>query len=259
MLITKKLVSRLENNLRIKINNLHSIFSILDGDFDGLNRVFYTYISYSNDGSPNFNSSYIDMDLRDINRDLLLSDVFEWGNDNNKLGSELELDRGLLKSSEVEHLLKLDLEDSRFISCSSQVAITCLRQDWASKFSIGDRVKFRGKLGVITFKHTIKDGGIQDWSVKVGGCEWRYVPGDKLVLTGKENLSYIDVSGLEYKRLDKLSTERLLKMYRRSLKVSRGRGNKLIKRILYDRENLSNNKIVEVIDYRDWISDYHEF
>jgi hypothetical protein len=59
-----------------------------------------------------------------------------------------------------------------------------------------------------------------------------------------EDLSYIPID----KKLDKLDTERLLKMYKRYLKVNKGLSNKKIKRILIERENL--NKVENTINVR---------
>lgn len=39
-------------------------------------------------------------------------------------------------------------------------------------------------------------------------------------------------------------------MYKKSLKRGRGLGNKKIKRILYDREDISNREIKKIINYR---------
>jgi hypothetical protein len=67
-----------------------------------------------------------------------------------------------------------------------------------------------------------------------------------LSLNKKEDLSKIEVD----KELNKLSTLKLLKMYKKSLKRGRGLGNKKIKRILYDREDISNREIKKIINYR---------
>ena len=86
----------------------------------------------------------------------------------------------------------------------------------------------------------------QEWTVRSNGFEYRYVSGVLLSLNKKEDLSNIKID----KELDKLSTIKLLKMYKKSLKRGRGLGNKRIKRILYDREDVSNREIKKIINYR---------
>jgi hypothetical protein len=86
----------------------------------------------------------------------------------------------------------------------------------------------------------------QEWTVKSNGIEYRYVSGALLTPNKKEDLSKIEID----KELDKLSTVKLLKMYKKSLERGRGVGNKKIKRILNDREDLTNNKITKIVNYR---------
>ena len=104
-------------------------------------------------------------------------------------------------------------------------------------FEVGDRVHYNHYKGVITFKHTEKDSSKeQRWTVKVNDTEYRYVYGTSIRKRKVEDLSHIPID----KELDKLSTEKLLKIFRKTR--VRGVGNVKIKRILYDREHFQKGE-----------------
>ncbi len=81
-------------------------------------------------------------------------------------------------------------------------------------------------------------------SVRVKETEFRRVYGHELLGRAQRDLSHIKVD----KELDKLSTEKLLKMYRRRMKLNKGVGDVTIQRILQDREHIQKGekKIKEV-------------
>ena len=86
----------------------------------------------------------------------------------------------------------------------------------------------------------------QEWTVRSNGVEYRYVSGSSLKIHEKVDLSYIEVD----KELDKLPTSKLLKMYKKSLKVGKGVGNRRIKRVLYEREDLTNKNPSKIVNVR---------
>lgn len=112
--------------------------------------------------------------------------------------------------------------------------------EYSENFKIGQKVFYNGQKGIISFKHEHKDGVCQRWSVKVKETEYRRVYGTELLARVQTDLSHIKVD----KDLDKLSTEKLLKMYRRKMKVNRGRGDIRIKRILQDREHIQKGELI---------------
>ena len=106
---------------------------------------------------------------------------------------------------------------------------------YSKDFSIGDKIYYKKSPGVISFKHQEKDR-YQTWSVIVNEIEYRYVYGTFLAKREVKDISYVEIDP----KLNKLSTEKLLKMYKRHMKLFYGRGNLAIKRILNDRENIPN-------------------
>jgi hypothetical protein len=61
--------------------------------------------------------------------------------------------------------------------------------------------------------------------IKTDNIEYRYIKGSKLLKRAFEDLSHIEVD----KELNKISTDKLLKMYRKGMKVNFGRGDIKIK------------------------------
>jgi hypothetical protein len=60
-----------------------------------------------------------------------------------------------------------------------------------------------------------------------------------------EDLSHIEID----KELNKIPTDKLLKMYRKGMKVNCGRGDIKIKRILNDREHIEKKGEVKIINW----------
>jgi hypothetical protein len=59
--------------------------------------------------------------------------------------------------------------------------------------------------------------------IKTDNIEYRYIKGSKLLKRAFEDLSHIEVD----KELNKISTDKLLKMYRKGMKVNFGRDIKI--------------------------------
>ena len=119
-----------------------------------------------------------------------------------------------------------------------------VKSEYSENFKVGQKVFYKGSKGIITFKHESKPNTPQRWSVKVNDTEFRRVYGYELLNRIQKDISNIEID----KDLNRLSTKKLLKMYRRKLKSNKGIGDLKIKRILQDREHVQNGetKIVEV-------------
>lgn len=112
------------------------------------------------------------------------------------------------------------------------------KKEYTEKFKVGDRVYYKNNPGIITFKHSDKSElAPTKFSVQVKDTEFRYVCGLELVERKKQDLSDIEIDP----NLNKLSTEKLLKMYRRQ------RGNRYIKRILEEREHVQREEQKTII------------
>jgi hypothetical protein len=61
---------------------------------------------------------------------------------------------------------------------------------------------------LITFKHENSNNKEQMWSIKTDNIEYRYIKGSKLLKRAFEDLSHI-----EDKELNKISTDKLLKIW----------------------------------------------
>lgn len=203
--------------------------------------VRFVEFAISSNGTPTFSLNSRTFNLTQILRDITISEILSKTEEK----EQLQLDESFLTDEQIERLdmLRNTQERERW---DFQVLKEC-RIEWANQFKIGDRVKFNGSIGIISFKHEMKSNDSpQEWSVRSCGVEYRYVGGNLLSKHKKEDLSMIKID----KELDKLSTLKLLKMYKSSLKRGKGVGNKRIKRILYEREDIQNRDVVKVVNYR---------
>jgi hypothetical protein len=225
----------MEELLKRRIPNLYRLISIVKST----NGHTITYISlkFRYDKSPVFSIDSKELDITLEMRDNLISDLL-----NSKVENrELSLNEDLLTEQQIERIRSLRDNNNK----SRRSSILESKIKWANQFKLGDPVFYKGEHGIISFKHQMKNSrSPQEWSVVCGKTEYRYVTGALLRPRNIEDLSFIPID----KELDKLDTERLLKMYKRSLKVNKGFGNKCIKRILYERENL--NKVEKTINIR---------
>lgn len=139
----------------------------------------------------------------------------------------------------IEKLRNKKMEDKR-----SDDMLKSARKKYSESFRLGQRVWYKNTPGIITFKHEDKDvSEPTKWTVNLKDIEYRYVSGVELKDRPKENLSHIKIDP----ELNKLSTEKLLKMLKRSQKENKGKGNILIKRILQDREHIKKGETKIVV------------
>jgi len=233
---------KLEQLLKSEIKDFYKLISI-EANNIGTHTIRYVSLSYGIKRNPLFGSSSHTLNLTQILRDIAISEILTIKKEKN----QLQLDESLLTEEQIEKLDKLrSFQKSEHLESAYKIINQC-KIDWSNQFKVGDRVNFKGHFGIITYKHHMKSENMpQEWSVRSNGVEYRYVSGTYMSLNKKEDLSKIKIDN----ELDRLPTIKLLKMYKKSLKRGRGLGNKKIKRILYEREDLTNNDVSKIVNYR---------
>ena len=224
--------------VKSKSNGFHSILDIRPTDDIDLYNIDYLEVIYWKDNPPEFRySTLTNVNLKSEVRDMKIEYLL-----NSEPEPEFDVESLIYTPSQLERLR--DLRVKAAPSVHGWAAVKKLKMEYSENFSLGQKVLYQGQKGVISFKHEHKDGVSQRWSVKVKDTEFRRVYGHELLPRVQSDLSHIKID----KELDKLSTEKLLKMYRRKMKVNKGRGDIRIKRILQDREHIQKGetKIKEV-------------
>ena len=237
-------LKKLKEKLKDRISDIYEITSISKCETKDNYRISYVELQHDYNGLPVFISRYENLNLKAEMRSFLIDEL---------LTSEVEeetdfdVEDVIYSDEEKKKLQKLRASDNVIAKGvnykSNNSSIRKAKIEWSEQFSVGDRVNYQHRHGIITFKHQKKsDKHIQKWSIKCGDTECRYVSGILLSKRKVEDLSHVKIDP----SLNKLSTERLLKKYRFSMKKNKGRGDIRIKRILNERENL-NTKITKVI------------
>jgi len=206
----------------------------------GQHFIKYVELSYRTDKSPVFFIKNTILDLTTEYRELNISKI---------LSSDDKINFEVNESFYTEEQIKKIelLRKNRKLENSNRCILQNCKIEWSNKFKLGDRVYYKGDIGIITYKHNMKSpDSPQEWTVRSNGVEYRYVSGSSLKIHEKVDLSYIEVD----KELDKLPTSKLLKMYKKSLKVGKGVGNRRIKRVLYEREDLTNKNPSKIVNVR---------
>jgi hypothetical protein len=233
----------MEKYLKSKISGLYKLIEVKKID----SKYFVDYIEVSNrrnDRTPIFSIKCKEVDLISQYRDNLLEQILASKKEDLEYYEEGDILESRIYSEENLKILK-KLRNDNLHSKSRTYNLKQAKVDWSKNFEIGERVYYKGYHGIITFKHQMRnDYEPQEWSVKCSNIEYRYITG---ALLSKREAS--DLSGVKIDdTLVKLSTEKLLKMYKKSLKIGKGRGNRGIKKILNMRENL--NKVDTIINVR---------
>jgi hypothetical protein len=213
-----------------------SIDTTLDKD---IYRVNYIEVSFIGTHAPffSYSSKYMNIssEIRDMNIDKILS----------------------YKEPEyyfvVESLVYTEEQRERLYRLRNEVVdrsegfrvLENIKIDYSNSFRTGQRVYYNNTVGVITFKHENSNNKEQMWSIKIDNIEYRYIKGSKLLKRAFEDLSHIEID----KELNKIPTDKLLKMYRKGMKVNCGRGDIKIKRILNDREHIEKKGEVKIINW----------
>lgn len=220
-------------------NGFHSIIDIRPTNVEHEYDIDYVQINYWKDQAPEFRySTLCRINLRSELRDMKIEFLL-----NSEPEPEFDVESIIYTPGQIERLKKLR-QEANLVSATPSVhgwaAVRRVKQEYSENFKLGQKVFYNGQKGIISFKHEHKDGIFQRWSVKVKETEYRRVYGTELLARVQVDLSNIKID----KELDKLSTEKLLKMYRRKMKVNRGRGDVRIKRILQDREHIQKGELI---------------
>lgn len=226
---------KIMNRIKSSLYDFHKLLSI--EKYDDLNHiVWYIKISFYNN-EPSFIVDYAYFDFKVELRE-------------DRINMLLTLDKSEIDSFDVENIIYTEdqqerLNNLRNIKLSNsnfQKELRSVKIDYSKSFKVGEPVYFNGHNGIITFKHNT-DKDLQLWSVKIGETEHRYIKGIYLRKRKVEDLSDIEID----EKLNKLSTERLLKMYKAGMKRNNGIGNKSIKRILNEREHIKKGESKTII------------
>ena len=224
-------------------SGFHSIIDIRPTDNIDLYNIDYVAIDYYKNEAPEFRYNTLPnvnlrLEVRDMKIEFLLKSEPE---------PEFDVESIIYTPGQRDRLRELRKE-AKLITASPTVhgwdSVRKAKMEYSENFEIGQKVFYQGQKGIISFKHEHKDGVSQRWSVRVKETEFRRVYGHELLGRAQRDLSHIKVD----KELDKLSTEKLLKMYRRRMKLNKGVGDVTIQRILQDREHIQKGetKIIEV-------------
>lgn len=238
---------RIEDLIRDRVSGFHKLLSL--EMHEGTHIAHYIKISTYNH-EPSFLVDYTYLDIKADIRNSLIEDLLD------SKGEDLE------ESFDVESIIYSDEQQKRLEELRSgktktwrnimvppginfKEEIQKAKTEWSESFAVGDQVYYNGYHATITFKHQRNaEKGFQLWSVRVGDDEHRYVSGTKLSKRKVEKAKPLAQKDKrpEDKRLEKLSTERLLKMYKAGMKRNRGMGNPAIKRILDEREHVKKGE-----------------
>ena len=196
-------------------------------------------LNYMN--SPEFSIAHIIIDLKAEIRDIKINDLL------NSTSLDFDVEKIIYTDIQLDRLRELRGEKVKKLNYTNE--LHNFKKEYADSFKVGDHVYFNNSCGIITFKHRSSNSTayaknkISLWSVKVNDTEFRYVEGTRLSKRKINDLSNIPID----KELNKLSTEKLLKMYKKGR--VRGIGDKKIKRILNEREHIQKGetKIVNLV------------
>lgn len=224
------------NRIKSALYGFHKLLSI--EKFDELNhKVYYVKIDYYNN-VPRFTIEHAFFDfkveLREARINSILKEKGSIDIDTFDVESIIYTEEQLKRLSDIRNVKICPNFHKEFKS---------VKIDYSMSFKVGEPVYYNGYHGIITFKHQYTKETIQLWSVKIGETEHRYVKGSVLRKRMIEDLSKIPID----ENLNKLTTERLLKMYKASMKLNHGNGDEKIKRILNEREHIKKGESKTII------------
>lgn len=233
MVISESLNKQLKN----RIPGLLWVVSITHKEDKYYTVEFVTKHQYGTT-PPRFDYDTRDLDLRVEMRDQKIDDILDF----DMTLDDFDIENVIYTPEQREKLESLRREKSKRIERREAVNIS--KKEYSDTFHIGQRVWYKNSPGIITFKHHDKtECQITKWSVKVKDTEYRYVEGTSLLKRDKVDLSYIKIDP----ELNKLPTEKLLKMFRKKRNRNRGVGNIAIKRILEEREHIQSGETKIVV------------
>lgn len=239
---------RIIDLVSMNVQDLHKILSIEKFD-DNKHIAHYIKISMYNH-EPSFLVDYTILDIKADLRNAFIEDLLRSNRDDQE--ETFDVESIIYSDEQLKRLEELRSDEVKTWrdnmvppGINFKEEIRQVKMEWANSFTVGEPVYYNGYHATITFKHQRnEDKGYQLWSVRVGDDEYRYVCGTKLSKRKVEKAKPLAQKDKrpEDKRLEKLSTERLLKMYKAGMKRNRGMGNPAIKRILDEREHVKKGE-----------------
>ena len=227
------------NRIKSALYGFHKLLSI--EKFDELNhKVYYVKIDYYNN-EPRFNIEHAFFDFKVELREARINSILK---DKEYLDIDtFDVESIIYTEEQIKKLSDIRAEKVNICCNNFHEELKSIKIDYSKSFKVGEPVYYKGYHGIITFKHQYTKETIQLWSVKIDETEHRYVSGSVLRKRTIEDLSKIPID----EKLNKLSTERLLKMYKAGMKRNRGMGSERIKRILNEREHIKKGESKTII------------
>lgn len=223
----------IEDRLKKLDKSFHSLIGVRKAyNSDDEYLVDYVAIIYWQNMAPEFRYNTITLNLKAELRNIKIQKLIQAHSNRTEFDVE-----SLIYTSEQLQKLKELRSDNVERNSSGWSEVRKVKGEYSSNFEIGQKVYYNNQKGLITFKHEEK-GEFQRWSVKVNDVEYRRVYGFELLPRKSEDLSMIPID----KELNKLSTLKLLKIYRKRMKYNRGIGDVRIRRILQDREHVQKGE-----------------
>lgn len=227
-----KISESLEGYIKKRISDCYKIINIINIDNTMYSVVYISYIQWDN-SEPRFNYNSKDINLRVEMRD---SKIEELLNSIKIEISDFDVEEFIYTPEQRE---KLQTLRNRKPVANKYSELLNVRKEYSDTFNIGQPVWYKRTPGIITFKHSDKsENDLSRFTVKIKETEYRYVDGTKLLPREIRDLSNIPID----KELDKLSTAKLLKIYKKRRDRNKGVGNLGIKKILQDREHIKIEK-----------------
>lgn len=227
----------LDKQLKTRIPNLFWVLDIKHKE-DKYYIVEFVTIYQRGTNPPQFDHDTRTLDLRVEMRDEKIDNILDF----DMTLDDFDVEDVIYTPEQREKLETLRKDKSKKIE--RREAVNVSKREYSETFHIGQRVWYKNAPGIITFRHHDKTKEqIAKWSVKVNDTEYRYVEGTSLLKREKVDLSYIKIDP----ELNKLSTEKLLKIFRSKRNRSRGVGNIAIKRILEEREHIQSGETKIVV------------
>lgn len=221
------------NKIKNIDKNAQKILEIEKSFYSNYYHVRYISFYIDDQNKPRFKCLNVTIDIRKEIRDIKINDILTFDKT-----IDFDVESIIYTEDQLKNLEKL--REKKENKTYRVDAFYDFIKDYSDNFKIGEPVYYNNHHGIITFKHELKDPNKNSlWSVLVNDKEFRYVDGRCISKRKVQDLSNGEIDP----KLNKLSTERLLKMYKRSLVIGKGNGNIEIKRILNEREHIKKGDI----------------
>lgn len=231
--ITQEIIDR----VKPLATGFHSIIDIRSTNIPNEYSVDYVSIRYWQSMAPEFRYDTIcKIDIRSALRDAKIKGLMKASKKRVYDECYFDVESLIYTPAQLEKIQQLRTDSTP--SSYGWKAVNKVKMEYSENFEVGQKVFYNDQKGYITFKHEHKENTSQRWSVKIGDTEHRRIFGYNLLARKEEDLSNIKID----KELNKLSTIKLLKMYRKNMSRNNGVGDRRIKRILNEREHIQKGE-----------------